>query len=385
MIRHRSTRGLASAGALVVALPLLGGCATQDGLGSLLNTSGDACYEHRALLQDQESAIESATLDNALKSVAIGAAAGVVTWLITGDAGTGAAVGAGVGLASFVYQQADLQARTQYLNAGWNSADKTNAAADRAQLSLDRLMDCRRDQARTVQAELRTGKITRDEAAKRMGVIRAAYQEDLRIAREVNASLKARVAELEGAAGKVDPNGVRRVSGFSPYAATTRSAGEARRNPNVDAAVAGQVRPGQAVRVTSRRADWVQIAGPSGTIGWVKENTLIRESAPARFVAQGSEPIRAAPDRETAEVGRVGQGQTRTVTAKMPGWVAIDLGSQTRGFVSDSAMQPAAGAQASLRGDEDAVLRATATSTRKRDAFDQQVAQAASSANEFTL
>ncbi len=70
--------------------------------------------------------------------------------------------------------------------------DREQQALDKAQVAFNALVDCRRANARQINADLREGKITREQATLQMNRVRQLADQDIAIAKRINARVDER-------------------------------------------------------------------------------------------------------------------------------------------------------------------------------------------------
>src|SRR5258706_13253265 len=72
--------------------------------------------------------------------------------------------------------------------------DREQQALDKAQVAFNALVDCRRANARQINADLREGKLTREQATLQMNRVRQLADQDIAIAKRINARVDERTA-----------------------------------------------------------------------------------------------------------------------------------------------------------------------------------------------
>jgi hypothetical protein len=196
---------------------------------------------------------------------------------------------------------------------------RENSELDSLQIAFDSLLYCRWIEARTVRADLSSGRVPRAQAEQRMTALRARLRADLDRAKAVLAELD-RQASARAAALEEEAPGI--------VAALPRVRGT------------NQLRP---------------------------------------VVAAATVPLRLRPDAGAPEVGRVAAGEGVTVRPAAGGFAAVESGGELRGYAPAGAFQIAERAPVADRPASPIRILA-ATNLTRRDNFAESVSLAESSA-----
>jgi hypothetical protein len=189
--------GLAASSIVVIGLTL-SGCAQPGGggLAAASTSADDVCRTQRLALDDSQQFFAGDIVKGAL----IGAAGGALTGFLLGGDGRSAALGAlagGVaGGAAGYWSSLQNQggSRNDLISRMVGDMDREQQALDKAQVSFNALVDCRRATARQINADLREGKLTREQANLQMNRTRQLADQDIAIAKRINARVDERTA-----------------------------------------------------------------------------------------------------------------------------------------------------------------------------------------------
>ncbi|MBI3516677.1 MAG: hypothetical protein HY060_21820 [Proteobacteria bacterium] len=187
--------GLAASSVVVLGLTL-SGCAQQGGYAAASTAADDVCRPQRLALDDSQQFFAGDIVKGAL----IGAAGGALTGLLLGGDGRSAALGAiaGATAGGFAGYWSSLQnqggSRNDLISRMVGDMDREQQALDKAQVSFNALVDCRKANARQINADLREGKITREQATLQMNRVRQLSDQDIAIAKRINARVDERTA-----------------------------------------------------------------------------------------------------------------------------------------------------------------------------------------------
>jgi len=235
MQQNRMMRRLGLGSSMLVIGMYLSSCAQPGGGGAHIaatsTTADDVCRPQRLALDDSQQFFAGDIVKGALAGAAIGALSGFAF----GGSGQSAAIGAlagGVagGLTGYwVSQQHQGGSHTDLISRMVGDMDRENQALDKAQIAFNNLVECRKASARQINASLRSGAITREQAEAQMSGVRALAAQDFEIARRINARIDERtgnyVYATEQATGSpLPPAAAAPPPPSAPYAPPTASA-----------------------------------------------------------------------------------------------------------------------------------------------------------------
>lgn len=242
--------------ALAVGGLLITGCSTKESrLGA--DIESDACKTYKVALDSTGDFFEEDMIKGAVVGAIGGALAGA---LIGGDwqgAAAGALAGAAVGAATgyWQYKQQQTQDQSVLYASVLSDLEAENAQIDKSQLALDQLIDCRRNEANKIRADLKAKRITKDVADLRMNELRGRYSADLELARLINTNIRERSTNFEFANEQVNPNSKGKVQQIA-----------AREQQRLSANRPGRSRPAPAPsRPTTASSAQVQVLNATAT------------------------------------------------------------------------------------------------------------------------
>jgi hypothetical protein len=173
----------------------LSGCAQPGGgIAASQTAADDVCRPQRLALDDSQQFFAGDIVKGAL----VGSAVGALSGFALGGNGQSAAFGAlagGVagGLAGYwTSQQRQGGSHTDVISRMVGDMDRENQALDKAQVAFNNLVECRRASARQINANLRSGAITREQAEAQMAQVRTLVAQDMEISRRINARIDER-------------------------------------------------------------------------------------------------------------------------------------------------------------------------------------------------
>lgn len=365
--KGRMTRPLAAA---LLAVPLLSACQTGSGGGAqVVDAPGDNCAVHRAVFRSTEPTFESVATGVAL-SVAAGVAAGVLTSAITGSGRAGTTVGlavAGTGIAATLisanFQSMQGQARRDALLSQTTAVGKFGERVTGANVAVEQLTTCRRDQVRMVQADVRARRMTADEGRARLATIRGWYDGDLTLIRGFDERLTADTRQLTDSTRHINSAALDAPPpAFRPYTGIVAQSVSAKQGADFNAADALPLQPGQTINVVGREGNWLRVQS-GGRSGYVQAFNVAQQTAPAPHQGASAQTIRAAAKDDAAPLGDVATGSSYRVVGRMTGWLVVDNAGR-RGFVRATALRPA-----TVDESGNDVVQATASAVASRNAF----------------
>lgn len=182
---------------------LIVGCGTMGGTYS--EDEGDICADSRGDLRRTEDYFVKQSVTNILGGAAAGAASGAIISAISGgDIGKGAAIGAAAGVGAGL------------LKTLYDSLDKENKQIDLATNAFNSLSRCRFTAAEQVRSDFKAGRITEQDALKKLSDLKMRFNEDIVIAERIGAKMTERSTEFQNKLVKEDPS-------VAPYLAAVKS------------------------------------------------------------------------------------------------------------------------------------------------------------------
>jgi hypothetical protein len=173
----------------------------------------------------------------------------------------GAAIGAGAGYWAAVSQKnADMGARERQVTTDIKAQ---NAKIDGAQGAFNKLLDCRRQEAAHLRADVAGGRISQTDGVKQMADIRSRYESDIDLAKKIDSNITARSADLEYANEQIRPQ---------PYVTRHEAAVYAtqdEKSARIENLHGGASIPGASVNTT-----WVKVTLGRGRAGFMLASDL---------------------------------------------------------------------------------------------------------------
>jgi len=294
-------RPLRVSAALVATALLLTSCAaTQGGTA----TGGAAPADPSDPCQPQVAALDQSGAYFAAPLVAGAVVIGTGGVLATRPGVIGALVWAASSAAAAAVATTYLEQRRReaagdaeaLARAVGTDIDRENAAIGEAQQAMDRVLECRLQQARLVQERQRAGEIERQQAEARLAALRAQAERDVERARAIERRIEARAAEIEPAVEAVAPGAAAAAAPARPAAVTARPVRPVRLQtaPVAAAAPAAEVPAQQPVQVRAARTPgFVAVETPAGErLGYAPAAVFAIPAGQTRTLAP---PAAAAP------------------------------------------------------------------------------------------
>lgn len=255
------TRGIALGLAACVVLVSLTSCDTAQ---SFLERD-DVCRDQRAALRSYGDYFAQDVLVGGVVGAAVGTVVGVATHQSSGKtaalAAGGFAVGAGAGYWAAVEQKnADMGARRRQVTSDI-AAD--NQKIDGAQTAFNKLVDCRRQEAARLRADVRAGRVSQIDAGKQMAEIRSRYDDDIALGKKIGANIASRSAGLEFANEQLKPQ---------PY--VTRHSAPIFASADENSAKLDNLRAGAVVDGAAVNTSWVKVTLSRGRTGYMLASDL---------------------------------------------------------------------------------------------------------------
>ncbi|MBI1778762.1 MAG: hypothetical protein HYR63_25750 [Proteobacteria bacterium] len=188
--------GLAASSLVALGL-VLSSCAQQGGVAAASTAADDVCRPQRLALDDSQQFFAGDIVKGAL----IGAVGGALSGFIFGGGGSqsvATGVIAGTAAGAFAGYWTSLQnqggSHSDLISRMVGDMDREQTALDKAQTSFNQLVDCRKASARQVNADLKAGKLTREQAEVQMTQVRQLADQDIALAKRINARIDERTS-----------------------------------------------------------------------------------------------------------------------------------------------------------------------------------------------
>jgi hypothetical protein len=380
------SRSLRPVAAALLAVPLLSACQATRSQGPIVaDAPNDTCAIHRATFRSTAPTFDDVAANVAL-SVATGVATGVVIGALTGNTRTGVAVGGGImaaGIAATLvnanFRQMQGQQRRDALLGQTVAVNKYGERVTGANIALDRLSSCRREQVRTVQTAHRQRRLPQPEAQAQLAEIRSWYDGDLTLIRSFDERLAADTRQLSESTQFINSAGLDSAPAFRSFRGIVASPGAVKQSAAATAADGPALQAGQSIRVTAREGNWYRVALPGNRTGFVPIYSVAQEVTAAEHQGASAQPIRSAAKDDADTVGDVAAGSTYRVVGRMTGWLVVDNAGR-RSFVRATALRPS---RVDETGTE--VVQATASAVASRNAFSSGADNLAAEARRVTL
>lgn len=194
---------------------VLPGCANMGGEG---DDPSDVCRPERAALRSTGDFFAQ----DIIAGAAIGAVAGGLIGLAAGgnarSAAYGALAGGAVGAIGGYWRarQKQYADQAQLYSAVYGDLQRENESIDKTQLAFNNLVACRNGEASRIRADLRAGRISRDQAGTLMAGVRARSDSDLRLAASISDHIQQRSNDFSYASREVSSGSGPVSSGASP-------------------------------------------------------------------------------------------------------------------------------------------------------------------------
>lgn len=265
------------------------GSGITRGVTNLLGGSddpNDVCYQQRTALRSEGNFFAQSIVKGLLGGAAIGGLGGLLVGRSAESAVKGALAGALVGAAAGYWSalQRENTDRQALVSKFVGDVTQENQQIDRAQAAFDRLVQCRREQAAQVRADVAAGRITPDEGNQRMAAVRAAYESDLQLARKVSQGIHEHSDSLAYANEQLKPQPYVVVASAPVYAEATETS----------APVATSLRAQTVVEGAAYQDQWVKVTAPGGQTGYVKKDA-VKLKALQEIEAKAAAAKKAAP------------------------------------------------------------------------------------------
>jgi hypothetical protein len=258
-----------------------------------LMDSNDVCHDQRAALRSYGDYFAQDMLVGGVIGAAVGTVVGIATHQSTGTtlglAAGGLAIGTGAGYWAAVQQKnADTAARRRQVTSDI-TAD--NQKIDGAQSAFNALLNCRRQEAARLRADVKAGRISQVDGGKQMADIRSRYNDDIALGKKIGANIASHSADLEYANEQLKPQ---------PYVARHSApiyANSDEKSAKIENLGSGAVISGAAVNTS-----WVKVTLSRGRTGYMLASDLdLQAETIARNKARRHSPPPSAKGDPVAE------------------------------------------------------------------------------------
>ena len=290
--------------AAITAAAMLAGCVSTQAGRIGVDDGRDACRAYVVQLDSTGDFYGEDILRGAAIGAGTGALAGGLIAAATGRRGSdilaGAAIGAlagGVigGTAGYIQaRQRQAQDQGALVQAVGGDLRNENRQLDATQLAFNQLVDCRMNTANRIRADVRNGRLSRDQGLALMSYQRDLMRRDVALAQAINEKIGTRGAEFDTAIETISP-------GTKQAAAARRSAPAQPTTARVSAPI--RIRPeGNAPQIGQLNSrEQVTVRPAEGNFALVETSSGLRGYVPASAVGVrglGAEPAARGPDGE---------------------------------------------------------------------------------------
>lgn len=273
--------------ATVTAAAMLAGCVSTQAGRIGVDDGRDVCRAQVVALDSTGDFFGEDILRGAAIGAGTGAIAGGLIAAATGRRGSdilaGAAIGAlagGIigGVGGYIQarqRQASDQASLMMAVGGDLRAE--NAQIDRTQLAFNQLVDCRVNAASRIRADVRAGRLSRDQGMAMMAYQRDLMRRDVALAQAINQKIGTRGSEFDTAIETIAPGTKQAVTArraVSAQPTTARVSAPIRIRPEGGAPQIGQLAPQERVTVRPAEGNFALVETSSGVRGYVPASAV---------------------------------------------------------------------------------------------------------------
>jgi len=269
--------------------------------------SDDACAAERTELKSYQDFFFRSMVEGAVAGAVVGGLAGALIGGNTSSALIGAGAGAvagGVG-GYFLAKQKATSDRTVLTQSVYKDVSAENAQIDNVTASFRKLRDCRFRSAEAVKNDFAAGKLSREDAQKKLAKTRDLFQEDITFAESLGAKMNQRGAEYQNASDemvKLDPSAKQTLAareaaagGAASVIYVANEAARVRAEPSTSSKQIAALAPDEAVTpvgAVAGKSTWMHVQLKDGRSGYVASRLLRQEgtAAPVRKVASAAPP-----------------------------------------------------------------------------------------------
>lgn len=272
--------------ASITAAIMLAGCVSTQASRIGVDDGRDACRAYVVQLDSTGDFYGEDILRGAAIGAGTGAVAGGLLAAATGRRGSnilaGAAIGAlagGIigGTAGYLQaRQRQAQDQAGLMMAVGGDLRNENAQLDRTQLAFNQLLDCRVNTANRIRADVRAGRLSRDQGMALMAYQRDLMRRDVALARQINEKIGTRGAEFDTAIETIAPGTKQTVTARvgTPRPVMTRVSAPIRIRPDNNAPQIGQLGPNEQVTVRPAAGNFAIVETSTGVRGYVPANAV---------------------------------------------------------------------------------------------------------------
>jgi uncharacterized protein YcfJ len=273
--------------ASITAAVMLAGCVSTQAGRIGVDDGRDACRAYVVQLDSTGDFYGEDILRGAAIGAGTGALAGGLLAAATGRRGSdilaGAAIGAvagGVigGTAGYISaRQRQAQNQSALVQAVGGDLQNENRQLAATQLAFDQLVDCRVNAASRIRADVRTGRMNRDQGMALMTYQRDLMRRDVALAQQINAKIGTRGAEFDSAIETISPGVKGQVQARRAVTArptTARVSAPIRIRPDAGAAEVGQLNRNESVTVSPAQGNFARVETSSGVVGYVPASSV---------------------------------------------------------------------------------------------------------------
>lgn len=273
--------------ASLTAAVMLAGCVSTQAGRIGVDDGRDACRAYVVQLDSTGDFYGEDILRGAAIGAGTGAIAGGLLAAATGRRGTdilaGAAIGAlagGVvgGVGGYIAaRQRQAQDQGGLVQAVGGDLRNENRQLDATQLAFNQLVDCRVNAANRIRADVRSGRMSRDQGMALMTYQRDLMRRDVALAQQINQKIGTRGGEFDTAIETISPGVKGQVQARRAVTArptTARVSAPIRIRPDAGAAEVGQINRNESVTVSPAQGNFARVETSSGVVGYVPASAV---------------------------------------------------------------------------------------------------------------
>ena len=273
--------------ASLTAAVMLAGCVSTQASRIGVDDGRDACRAYVVQLDSTGDFYGEDILRGAAIGAGTGAIAGGLLAAATGRRGTDILAGAAIGaLAGGVVggvggynaaRQRQAQDQGGLVQAVGGDLRNENRQLDATQLAFNQLVDCRVNAANRIRADVRSGRMGRDQGMALMTYQRDLMRRDVALAQQINQKIGTRGGEFDTAIETISPGVKGQVQARRAVTArptTARVSAPIRIRPDAGAAEVGQINRNESVTVSPAQGNFARVETSSGVVGYVPASAV---------------------------------------------------------------------------------------------------------------
>ena len=273
--------------ASITAAVMLAGCVSTQAGRIGVDDGRDACRAYVVQLDSTGDFYGEDILRGAAIGAGTGAIAGGLLAAATGRRGSdilaGAAIGAlagGIvgGVGGYISaRQRQAQDQGALVQAVGGDLRNENRQLEATQLAFNQLVDCRVNAANRIRADVRSGRMSRDQGMALMTYQRDLMRRDVALAQQINTKIGTRGGEFDTAIETISPGTKQAVQARRTVArtpTTARVSAPIRIRPDAGAAEIGQLSRNEAVTVSPAQGNFARVETSSGVVGYVPASSV---------------------------------------------------------------------------------------------------------------